>query len=146
MWSPIDIHSRIETAIEKLPDERGRSAWFERHFGDVALVLTRPTAMFQAFYHILDYFTETVAGGQAIHIRTARRGEYAWIGVGAAPNERTAESLALDERIRDAGAIWGDLGGNMVTGENEVRILLPLHGPVHLFHAEAGESAGEKTT
>lgn len=144
-WSPVDLHSRIEMALEKLPREKARGCWFERHYGEIALILTRPQSINEAFYHIFDYFTDMVGGGQAIHVRTAQRGDYAWIGIGSAPNERASGTINLDERIEAAGRIWDDLGANVALGEMEVRILIPLHGPMHLFHEEVGESADEKT-
>ncbi len=145
VWSPVDLHSRVEMALDKLPGDRGRSSWFQRHYGEIALVLTKPQSIFEAFHSIFDYFTDMVGSGQAIHIRTAQRGEYAWIGIGAAPNEHTAGTINLDPRIEKASRIWSDLGANMVTGDNEVRILLPLHGPMHLFHEEVIEKVDKKT-
>lgn len=145
-WSPVDLHGRIEMALERLPKERARGCWFERHFGEVPLILTRPAGLNEALHLIFDYFSETVGGGQAIHIRTAQRGEFAWIGVGSAPSDTSPGTTTMDERIQSATRIWDDLGADVVVGDTEVRILVPLHGPMHLFHEEVGESADEKTT
>ncbi len=141
-WTPVDLHSRIEMVLEELPHEQARVTWFERHYGEVPLLLTRPEELNRSLQLIMLYFVDKIGASQAIHIRTAQRGEYAWIGVGAAPTEVSAEELSSDEQIIKANRIWNDLGGHMVTGENEVRLLVPLHGPVHLYAEEAGE-AGE---
>jgi len=143
VWTPCDLHHRLETAIQALPEDRVRTCWFERHLGDITLVLTKPETLYKALYHVLDYFTEKIGGGSPIHIRTAQRGDYAWIGIGSAPSE-SARDLDTDVRMAEAGELWNELGAKFVTGDTEVRILLPLHGPMHIFQEEAGESA-EKT-
>lgn len=143
VWTPCDLHNRLETAIEALPEDRMRSCWIERHLGEITLVLTKPETLYKAMYHILDYFTERIGAGNPIHVRTAQRGDFAWIGIGSAPTENAAD-IATDARMAESRDLWNELGAKIVTGDTEIRILLPLHGPMHIFQEETGESA-EKT-
>ncbi|MFH1277943.1 MAG: hypothetical protein ABIK65_06155 [Candidatus Eisenbacteria bacterium] len=146
-WTPVDVKDQIEQVVRSLPEDRTRSAWIDRHGGDVPLVLTRPNTLFEAFYYVLEYFLD-LAGGKTIHVRTAQRGEDVWIGVGVGPTPgASVPEMETDSRVAAAGGLWRELGGNQTLGEGEIQILLPMHGPASLF-SEKGvrRGAGEKTS
>jgi hypothetical protein len=145
-WTPVDLREQIEQVIRSLPEERARAAFFQRHLADVPLVLSRPNSLFEALYHDLDCLLDAAGPGKAIHIRTAQRGDDIWIGMGLGPTASGEERLREDRRLRAAGEIWKDLGGCQSTGDGEVRVLLPMHGPASVFSERSGRTANEKTS
>ena len=140
-WTPVELHDQIEQVIQSLPEETARSAWFEREIGDLPPLLSRSNTLFEALYHVLDFFTEAAAGGRAIHIRSALRGEDAWIGIGIGPVEGGKQTLMNDERIKASSDLWKELGGSQKIGNGELQILLPVHGPTTIFSQRLTGSA-----
>jgi hypothetical protein len=145
-WTPVNLNDQIEQVIRSLPEERARAAYFERHLGDMPLVLSRPNSLFEAFYYVLDCILDTAGPGKAIHIRTATRGDDVWVGVSIGPSERGAARLAEDRRLGVARDLWKDLGGEQTVGNGEVTILLPMHGPASVFSDRPSRTADEKTS
>ncbi|MFH1682124.1 MAG: hypothetical protein ABIH26_15960 [Candidatus Eisenbacteria bacterium] len=145
-WTPIDLREQIEQVIRSLPEDRARPAFFDRHLGDLPLILSRPNTLFEAFYYVLDCFLDAAGPGKAIHIRTAQRGEDVWIGVGVGPTEGGMDAVLRDRRVQAAEALWKELGGEQSVGNGEVRILLPMHGPASAFSDRGARTADEKTT
>ncbi|MBM3321690.1 MAG: hypothetical protein FJY73_13590 [Candidatus Eisenbacteria bacterium] len=145
-WTPVDLRDQIELVIRSLPEDRARSAFFDRHLGDLPLILSRPNTLFEAFYYVLDRFLDAAGPGKAIHIRTAQRGDDVWIGIGAGPVEGGAHAICNDRRVQAAEELWRELGGELTVGDGEVRILLPMHGPASVFSDRGARTAGEKTS
>lgn len=145
-WTPVNLNEQIEQVIRSLPEERARAAYFDRHFGDMPLVLSRPNSLFEAFYYMLDGILDAAGSGKAIHIRTAQRGDDVWIGVGIGPTEPGSALLGGDRRISAAAGLWKDLGGDQTIGNGEVSVVLPMHGPASVFSERPGRTANEKTS
>ncbi len=145
-WTPVDLGEQIEQVIRSLPEERARAAYIDRHLGDMPLVLSRPNSLFEAFYYVLDSMLDAAGPGRTIHVRTAQRGDDAWIGIGIGPSEAGASALDGDRRIRAAHDLWRELGGQQTIGDGEVRIVLPMHGPASVFSERPGRTVDEKTS
>ena len=144
-WTTVDVNDVIEQVIRSMPEDRARSAWFERRLGDLPPVLSRPNTLFEALYYALDAFLETAGAGKAIHIRTSQRGAEVRVGLSIGSLSDGGEALRADRRLRAASDLWHELGASQDVGDGRLLVKLPAHGPISYLSESSHEGSVEKT-
>ncbi|MBN1825127.1 MAG: hypothetical protein JW958_02600 [Candidatus Eisenbacteria bacterium] len=144
-WSPVDLNDVVEQVIRSMPEDRARSAWFERRLGDLPPVLSRPNTLFEALYYVLDAFLETAGAGKAIHIQTSLRDEQVRVGFHIGSLSDGGEALRADRRLRAAAGLWAELGAEQSVGDGRALVRLPAHGPIS-YHSEPSRARSVEKT